>query len=372
MALSLKRFDEIAHIIALTKLPVLIRGRHGIGKSQCIYQFAKKMGLPVVERRAAQMTEGDIIGLPDKSGKVTKFLPPDWLYQACTEPVVLFFDEVDRAQPEVRMGIFELLDSRKIYNNKLHPDTLVFAAINGGTRGAVGSQYLVQSFCPAEMDRWLVYDIEPKIEEFLDWAKDSFHPFVWNFLNEQKAHIEHTDIFAPTKKYPSRRSWDRLNQTLMASPFLKDTKASASDILDLAEGFVGLEAAIALQKFGQTFQKSVQVQDIVVHGKFDLLKGFSASEFSEFIEKMDFEGVFKNKSLTIPERQNICYLFGMLPSEHGMTIWKKFASSDNSLLMKEMWPLECDKDTHENVMVRTQKYNGQAKNNEAQADTAQA
>ena len=39
--------------------PVMIRGRHGIGKSQVVYQLAEKLGMKVVERRASQMTEGD-------------------------------------------------------------------------------------------------------------------------------------------------------------------------------------------------------------------------------------------------------------------------------------------------------------------------
>ncbi|MDY1003104.1 hypothetical protein SOL51_11150, partial [Lactobacillus helveticus] len=85
------------------------------------------------------MTEGDLLGLPDLADaynqKITKFCAPDWLAQACNEAVVLFLDEVDRATVEVRQGIFELCDSRKIAGHTLHPDTLIFAAVNGGEHG---------------------------------------------------------------------------------------------------------------------------------------------------------------------------------------------------------------------------------------------
>ena len=124
-------FTILPHVLE-ARFPVLLRGRHGIGKSTVVYQQAKAMGLPVVERRASQMTEGDLLGLPKVDGNVTQWLAPEWLDKACQEPVVLFLDEVDRATLEVRQGIFELCDSRKIAGHQLHPDTVIFAAINGG------------------------------------------------------------------------------------------------------------------------------------------------------------------------------------------------------------------------------------------------
>ena len=119
----------LPHVLS-AKFPVLLRGRHGIGKSTVVYQIAKERGLPVVERRASQMTEGDLLGLPKVNNNVTQWLAPEWLDTACKNPVVLFLDEVDRATLEVRQGIFELCDSRKIAGHKLHPDTLIFACVN--------------------------------------------------------------------------------------------------------------------------------------------------------------------------------------------------------------------------------------------------
>ena len=64
MAIDFRTFNSIISHIITAKYPVLIRGRHGIGKSELVYQTAKDLGLPVVERRASQMTEGDLLGLP--------------------------------------------------------------------------------------------------------------------------------------------------------------------------------------------------------------------------------------------------------------------------------------------------------------------
>ena len=94
MSIDFKTFLSIVNHITDARYPVLLRGRHGIGKSTVVYQYAKNAGLPIVERRASQMTEGDLLGLPDLADaynqKITKFCAPDWLAQACNEAVVLF------------------------------------------------------------------------------------------------------------------------------------------------------------------------------------------------------------------------------------------------------------------------------------------
>ena len=69
-------FNVLPHVLE-ARFPVLLRGRHGIGKSTVVYQQADSLGLHVVERRASQMTEGDLLGLPKVDGNVTAWLPPE-------------------------------------------------------------------------------------------------------------------------------------------------------------------------------------------------------------------------------------------------------------------------------------------------------
>ena len=197
MAVDFATFSQIVNHVTAVRKPVLLRGRHGIGKSTVVYQFADKNNLEVVERRASQMTEGDLVGLPTIEDNSTTFNPPDWFKAACDRPVVLFLDEVDRATLEVRQGIFELTDSRKLNGHNLHPDTLVFAAVNGGEHG---SQYQVGEMDPAELDRWTVFDIDPTVEDWLSWASDAdISPEIWNFINQNRTHLEHTDDYEPNK-----------------------------------------------------------------------------------------------------------------------------------------------------------------------------
>ena len=189
MSIDFKTFNTVVPHVLAVKKPVLLRGRHGIGKSQVVYQVAEGLGLPVVERRASQMTEGDLVGLPSIDGDRTSFNPPDWFKTACEGAVVLFLDEVDRATVEVRQGIFELTDSRKLNGHRLHPETLIVAAVNGGEHGA---QYQVGEMDPAELDRWTVFDVEPTVEDWLDWAKENVNSLVWDFINNNRACLLYT------------------------------------------------------------------------------------------------------------------------------------------------------------------------------------
>lgn len=76
MAVDFKTFVDVVGFVTDVRKPVLLRGRHGIGKSTVVYQYADKVDMPVVERRASQMTEGDLVGLPIVDGECTRFNPP--------------------------------------------------------------------------------------------------------------------------------------------------------------------------------------------------------------------------------------------------------------------------------------------------------
>lgn len=315
MAVDFQTFGKIVkHVTAVSK-PVLLRGRHGIGKSTVVYQFADHIGLPVVERRASQMTEGDLVGLPSISGNSTSFNPPNWFKTACDKPVVLFLDEVDRATIEVRQGIFELTDSRKLNGHCLHEDTLIFAAVNGGEHGA---QYQVGEMDPAELDRWTVFDVEPSVEDWLLWAKDSgISSQVWNFINGNHDHLEHSDDFEPNKVYPSRRSWERLDECLTAAGLLED---GSPELMQLTTAFVGIEAAVAFNDFIANYEKQVTVKDILVDGKIELTKDFSISQHNAMVEKFAASDVFV-ELLEDKQTENFARYLVTLPSEVGMKAW---------------------------------------------------
>ena len=326
MAVDFKTFSEIVKFVTDVRKPVLLRGRHGIGKSTVVYQYAEKMGIAIVERRASQMTEGDLVGLPSIEDNSTCFNPPDWFKNACDEPVILFLDEVDRATLEVRQGIFELTDSRKLNGHTLHPDTLVFAAVNGGEHG---EQYQVGEMDPAELDRWTVFDVEPSVEDWLSWATGKVHSIVWDFVNHNRNHLEHLDDFEPNKVYPSRRSWERLSDCLTKAGML-DVEEVPPALYSLTSAFVGFEAAVSFNDFIANYERQVSVEDILVKGNIEKTKDFGINDHSAIIEKFDSVKSFAEK---LPEEQinNLARYFISLPSEAAMKLWTVLGGVGNEL-----------------------------------------
>ncbi len=314
MAVDFKTFVAIAPHVTAVRKPVLLRGRHGVGKSCVVYQTAETLGLPVVERRASQMTEGDLLGLPTTDGGTTSFCPPDWYAECCNEPRVLFLDEVDRATTEVRQGIFELTDSRKLAGHHLHPDTVIFAAVNGGEHG---SQYQVGEMDPAELDRWTVFDVEPSVEDWLTWAKDNVDGLIWDFINNNRNHLEHTGDFEPNKVYPSRRSWERVNECLSAADLLGEASPT---LFNLASAFVGFEAAVSFNDFVQNYERQVTVADILDNGSINKTADFAINEHTALVDKMEASEVFATE-LTEAQVTNLASYFLTLPSEVAMKLW---------------------------------------------------
>jgi midasin (ATPase involved in ribosome maturation) len=309
-------FNFVFLFVISAKFPILIRGRHGIGKFTIVYQIAEQMGLPVIERRASQMTEGDLLGLPKVEGNVTQWLAPEWLHNACNQASILFLDEVDRATMEVRQGIFELCDSRKIAGYSLHPDTVIFVCVNGG--GDHGDQYQVGEMDPAELDRYTVFDVKPTVEDWLSWADGNVNQVIWDFINDQHNHLEHNDDYEPNKVYPSRRSWERLSRTLGD----QDLKALANTgiLYHLTTGFVGFEAAVALVDYVKNYNKIVTVEDIL-EGKHKLTKDFKINDHNALIERFKQSKVF-DRDLTNDEVVNVAEYFVTLPSELGMLFFQ--------------------------------------------------
>lgn len=325
-----KQLVNIMEHITSNGYPLLIRGRHGIGKSELVYQQAKKDGKPVVEIRASVMSEGDLTGLPFKGPEFdvfsssslseeaerihcTKYGPPEWFLKACVEPVWLFLDEVDRGSREVRQGFFQINDSRQLNGYKLHPETRIVACVNGG--GNWSGDYHVDEMDPAELDRYAVVDFEPTIDEWLDWARGNVHSDIVLFFSDpaNQQHLEHLDIHEPGKKYPSRRSWARVSNVLQSVLDGKPIDESNRFIVEhLLMSQVGDVAAAAFVNFCLSVSRVVTPESVLVNGRFDILDVYTIIDHRTFLEKVINEGWFDTKLHLVPAK-NLGTYFAKLP-----------------------------------------------------------
>lgn len=255
--MDFKTFMQCAEHLP-SNISVMLRGPHGIGKSQGVHTLGVHFGLPVIDKRLSQMSEGDMIGLPKVDGNVTKFLPPDWYREACDSPRILFLDELNRATPEVMQAAFQVVLDRQLNGHVLHPETRVYAAINDD------SQYQVNEMDPALLDRFWTVDLRPTPEDWLEWAKDksrgNLHENVYNFIATNQRFLDPA-AKDKTKVDCSRRSWERLNHTLVASDLINSPENALMH--NISRGFVGDEAAVAFVGYVKNFANQVSAEDIL-------------------------------------------------------------------------------------------------------------
>ena len=216
-----------------------------------------------------------------------------------------------------------MTDSRKINGWHLHPDTLIIAAVNGGDHG---SQYQVGEMDPAELDRWSVFDVDPSVEDWLKWAQANVNGILWDFINHNRTHLEHVGDYEPNKVYPSRRSWTRLNDTLVpAGVFEEDGDRDL--LFHLATAFVGFEAAVSFRDFVDKYEWQVSIEDILERGEIDKTANWGINDHSAMIEKFEASNVF---DVELPAEQilNLAEYFVTLPSEVAMKLWTAIGDTE--------------------------------------------
>jgi hypothetical protein len=170
---------------------------------------------------------------------------------------------------------------------------------------------------PAELDRWSVWDIEPTVEDWLSWGKENVDGLVWDFINQNRSHLEHNGEIEPNKRYPSRRSWHRLNDVLANADLLGEASPA---MFNLAQSFVGFEAAVAFNDFAKNYERVVTVDQLLKGERIEALEAFSLNEHCAMIEKVEAEEICQ-KELSEEAVANLANYFITLPSEAAMKLW---------------------------------------------------
>lgn len=335
--------DLTAVLAALpSNMSVLIVGPHGIGKSQIVYQLGQSLGLPVVDRRLAQMTEGDMIGLPDIRDGMTKFLPVDWFKRGCDEPVVLFLDELNRATSEIQAGAFQVVLDREMNGLKLHPETRVIAAINGG------AEYTTNEMDPALINRFALFNFEPDAQDWIDWARTSnIDPVLIDFIvhNNELLRFKEISKMEPLTAYPTPRGWhavDRCLKQAKLAPFDVCGSTPAGHFYTICMGLVGAPAAVAFTKFVKEYQRIITAEDILDRWqeKQAIIKALPHDALIPLLDKIQQHGT--NNKWTPEQASNLAdFVCDCLTGEDHVLMFTKVAATKDVDNVKAWHATKC-------------------------------
>ena len=153
-------------LVELTRLcyeadqPLLLVGRHGVGKSVLLAQAAAELGIDYLCRDLSLMEPPDLVGLPRLDGPVTRYSPPSFL--PAGGKGLLVFEELNRCPPYMRAPCLQLLTGRVLNDYTLPAGWVPMAAINPADQG-----FEVDDLDPALRSRFVQAFVEPDREEWL-------------------------------------------------------------------------------------------------------------------------------------------------------------------------------------------------------------
>lgn len=316
---------------------IMLRAKHGVGKSSAIKQAAIAQGIGFHDVRLSQCEVGDIKGLPflDQEKGLTTFLKPYWWPRDPESKGILFFDELNRASKDVLQAVFEICLDRRLDGEKLPDGWRVVSAINAD------DDYDVVELDPALLDRWFVIDFDPTPKEWISWARSSkVHPAVVEFVDRN-----HTLLDPPVgnmesgRTYPSRRSWVQLSDTIIGMTLTDDTDGI---ITQVAKGWVGREVAVMFQKFMTNEFSQLKASDIL--DKFeDMVPKIEAAcsdiEVVAALANSIVEEVSNRSAAKMKEKQidALKKFFQMIPKDVASNLWTSLLSNPKTKKIVMLW-----------------------------------
>jgi MoxR-like ATPase len=260
---------EVAKLCYAAGRPLLLEGRHGVGKSELLERAAAELEIGFLCRDLSIMEPPDLSGLPRQDGGVTRFSPPSFLPTAGAG--LLAFEELNRCASYMRAPALQLLTARTLNDYTLPAGWLPVAAINPPEES-----YEVEDLDPALLSRFVRVRVRPDPGEWLVWARDEgVHPGVVAYVESDPK------IFEQPESNP--RAWAYVGQLLRAA---EEGQHDRGSLRWAVAGVVGTARAAAFFKMldgGDRPLTAAEVLDYRRHrrqvrawlkaGRLDLLAG---------------------------------------------------------------------------------------------------
>lgn len=246
---------EVPSIVATAyhsnrKLPVLVEGPHGIGKSSIFLQTADLLNIELVVLDLSLMESVDLLGMPrfENVGDqvVTAYAPPAKLPREGEG--ILLLEELNRCMRSTRAPALQLLTRRELHEYTLPHGWQVCACIN-----PEGGDYEVEPLDPALLSRFLRVSVRADPPSWLRWAAaNDLHPAIISYVQASP------DIF---------RS-DRVNPRALhyCSDYLKSFEQRHDEVDVLLAGWAGLVGetiATAMVRFMRDETKPLTSEQVV-------------------------------------------------------------------------------------------------------------
>ena len=288
-----KETENLLKIIPLRQA-IMLRGIHGVGKSQFLRKFYERLGYKVyVFFGATAEDAGDITGLPDKDiveytfiddngvshtkkEKRTVFNAPYWLPTDPKAKLLIFLDEINRANSAVLNCFMNMILNREHNGQPLGENVKIVAGINPSEEG----DYEVNKTDKAFNDRFKIIDFHPDVEEWLDYGySQGYHPEVLEFISRNTSYLD-PNLEDDAIVQPSRRSWEDVSTTMLENPDIDD-----QTFYNYLAVSVGIPAKTAYMNFKTSKDRNLYAKNLLLDFNKEMeviVKSMSTTEICYF------------------------------------------------------------------------------------------
>lgn len=214
------------------KLPVLIKGAPGVGKSDIVSQAAEICGYNLMIFHPAVSDPTDYKGLPGIVDGKAEFLPYGDLRRLMEvkKPTIAFLDDIGQAPTCVQTAVMQLLLARQV-NGKKISDRVIFVAATNRRKDRAGVSGILE---PVKSRFKCIYELVPSLDDWTAWAiENDIDMDVIYFLRYRPQYLNTDEFTADIVNHPCPRTWLAVSDLI---------KAELNEIEDIA-GAVGIAAA---------------------------------------------------------------------------------------------------------------------------------
>jgi hypothetical protein len=236
----------------------------------------------------------------------------------------MFFDELNRGSRDTQQWAMQMVLDYKSNFVELPMGWRVVSACNDNQ-----DIYNVLALDPALYDRFLVIKFQPTIPEWLSFAdKNDVHDAIIKYITKFGNDLDVPEKVEAGRRYPSRRSWVKLSNTLKYMAEQGNDPLSDLDyLLLLTKGYVGDTVAVNFTEFVKKEYKVYSAEEIL--NNFPKLreefKKMIATDFA-FYNKILVTHIKKSgvKKLKAEQNANIFEYVKTIPREVASGFWGEF------------------------------------------------
>lgn len=242
------------------KITPLLIGHKGLGKTEGVEQYAKENGYRFLPIKLGNMQDAaDLLGLfefiKDPQGNVrSKYARPDFWPMNPDDKVLIFFDEINRANRQLRQPVMEMALEHR-HHDWIAPEKVRFAAaMNPNT-----DEYEVESMDDAALlDRFCHLKFTPTVDEWSDYmhTKGADARYV-GFFRENPIALDGKMSDFSINTTPSRRKADALINRIL----IQDLPDFA--VQEIVMGLLGPAEGQSFFQFYKKHEKPLTAKDIL-------------------------------------------------------------------------------------------------------------